>query len=156
MAGLESSAIYINADTVQYHLCQFRHSQPFVDCKIYREVDSFLQWDSGKRIAALHVPFPLDPEFQDLLRRLTALCDHVFVFCTELHSSTVDLIQDNDHSCITYYICGDLNRTLTHSKTYHFMDWFETSRYFYRNWLPEILHRLRPYDAKNQIGRAHV
>jgi hypothetical protein len=28
------------------------------------------------------------------------------------------------------------------------MDWFETSTYFYRHWLPEILNRLKPYSIK--------
>jgi hypothetical protein len=28
------------------------------------------------------------------------------------------------------------------------MDWFETSTYFYRHWLPELLTRLRPFETK--------
>jgi len=142
--------VYLNADTVQYHLCQFKHSQPFVDCEIYREVDLFLNSQHPKRVAVLHVPYPFNDEFSLLVKTLTEHCDHIFVVCTELHPITVNFIHDHDHKQITYYICGQLHFDLKHSQVHVFMDWFETSTYFYRHWLPEILHRLQPYTAKKQ------
>ena len=140
--------IYINSDTVQYHLCQFKNSQPFVDCKIYREVDLFLNSQHLQKIAVLHIPYPFDSAFTQLVDAVTEHCDHVFVTCTEVHPTIVDFIQEYDHTKITYYICGFLNFKLTHSPVHQFMDWFETSTYFYRRWLPELLHRLRPHDVK--------
>lgn len=142
--------VYLNADTVQYHLCQFKHSQPFVDCEIYREVDPFLTSQHRQHIAVLHVPYPLNTEFASVVKQLVAHCDHVFITCTELHPGTVDFIHEHDHERITYYICGRLNFVMKHSPVHAFMDWFETSTYFYRQWLPELLHRLKPYDVKQQ------
>jgi hypothetical protein len=142
--------VYLNADTVQYHLCQFKHSQPFVDCEIYREVDLFLESKHQVRVAVLHIPYPLDPGFAHLVETLTEHVDHVFITCTELHPITVDFIHQHDHANITYYICGILNFNLAHSRVHPFMDWFETTTYFYRRWLPEILHRLHPYEVKEQ------
>jgi hypothetical protein len=147
---MTSSAVgvYLNADTVQYHLCQFKNSQPFVDCEIYREVDPFLSSQHDRRVAVLHVPYPLDNQFSSLVDSLTLCCDHVFITCTELHPVTVDFIHQHDHDKITYYICGQLNFELMRSQVCSFMDWFETSTYFYRHWLPEILNRLKPYSIK--------
>jgi len=142
--------IYLNADTVQYHLCQFKNSQPFVDCEIYREVDLFLNSQHLRKIAVLHIPYPFDHTFDQLVDSLTECGDHVFVTCTELHPGTVNFIRRYDNPKITYYMCGFLNFKLTHSAVYQFMDWFETSTYFYRQWLPELLHRLRPHNEKNR------
>lgn len=142
--------VYLNADTVHYHLSQFKHSQPLVDYTIYREVDLFLTARHPRRIAVLHVPYPPDSGFADLVETLTDSTDHVFVTCTELHPATVDFIRQHDHSRITYYICGTLNFDLDHSLVRPFMDWFETTTYFYRRWLPELLHRLRPHEVKPQ------
>jgi hypothetical protein len=37
---------------------------------------------------------------------------------------------------------------MNNAKVYPFMDWFETSTYFYRHYLPELLSRLRPFEPK--------
>jgi hypothetical protein len=85
-----------------------------------------------------------------MVKQLVEHCDHVFITCTELHPGTVNFIHEHDHKRITYYICGQLNFDLQHSQVHVFMDWFETTTYFYRHWLPEILHRLQPHAEKPQ------
>jgi hypothetical protein len=72
----------------------------------------------------------------------------VFVIATEVHPEIVAFIQSIDKPNVTYYICGLLNFEMQHAKVKQFMDWFETSTYFYRHWLPEILTRLTPSKNK--------
>lgn len=140
--------IYYDSDTSHYHLTYLINSDVFDNLNITNDLDKFNTLSSRVKIAILHVPFPFEEKFEQLVQ--TIKCDHVFVVGSELHPPIVDFIQRNDSERITYYICGFLNQQLKQSRVHQFMDWFETSSYFYRRWLPEILHRLNPYDPKKQ------
>ena len=135
--------VLINSDTVQYHFSKFQNT-PNID--IVRDVNVFLSYK--KRVAALHVPYPFDFKFEQQVKDLAATCEHVFVVATEVHPEIVRFVRNTDLSNVTYYVCGFVNFTLNNAQIYPFMDWFETSTYFYRHYLPELLHRLRPHEPK--------
>ena len=140
--------VYYDSDTIRYQFSLFKQFKPLTDCVIYASLEEFAS-SSCKKIAAVHSPYPFKPtNFRDRVLELNAVSDHVFVIVTELHPEVAEFIQTTDFDNITYYICGVLNFELKHARVRQFMDWFETSTYFYRHWLPEILTRLRPYEPK--------
>ena len=135
--------VFIDSDTIQYHFSKFQNPQ---NIDIVRDVNVFSSYT--QRIAALHVPYPFDSKFEQQVKDLANTCEHVFVVATEVHPEIVRFIRNTDIANVTYYICGFLNFELKNAKVYPFMDWFETSTYFYRHYLPEILTRLRPHEPK--------
>lgn len=140
--------VYCDSDSIRYHFSQFKQINPLRDCAGYDNLDEFWQASCSIKIAGLHVPYPFNNEFRNKVLAISARCDHVFVVATEVHPEIVSFIQSTDLANITYYICGFVNFELQHAQMKPFMDWFETSTYFYRHWLPEILTRLRPYETK--------
>ena len=140
--------VYYDSDSVRYHFSQFKQINPVQDCASYNNLDEFWHSTCPIKIAGLHVPYPFNNEFRQQVLALSDHCDHVFVIATEVHPEIVSFIQSTDLKNITYYICGFVNFELQHAQVKQFMDWFETSTYFYRYWLPEILARLRPFDTK--------
>ena len=143
-----SVGIYVNCETS--HLLENQFS---TNCKIYRnylddqERDVFLTSTHDQYIAVLTM-FPFHDGWADQIEPLIARCDHVFIICTEVLLPIVDFIQTHDHHNVTYYLCGHLNFELKHSAVHQYMYWFNNTTDFYRNWLPELLHRLRPFDTK--------
>jgi hypothetical protein len=140
--------VYYDSDSVRYHFSQFKQIDPLRDCVSTNNLDEFFQANCSIKIAGLHVPYPFNNEFRNKVLNLSAKCDQIFVIATELHPEIAAFIQTTDLSNITYYICGVLNYELNNAKVKQFMDWFETSTYFYKHWLPEILTRLQPYQTK--------
>lgn len=140
--------VYYDSDSTRYHFSQFKQFNPLTDCASYNNLAEFINSSCSIKIAGLHVPYPFDPNFRNQVLDLQSQCDHVFVIATEVHPEIVTFIQETDLKNITYYICGFVNFELQHARAKQFMDWFETSTYFYRHWLPEILTRLRPYESK--------
>lgn len=143
-----SVGVYYDSDSVRYHFSQFKQLKPLQDCVSYNNLDEFLCSQCTIKIAGLHVPYPFHKNFETQVEKLSAESDHVFIIATELHPEIAAFIQTTDHKNITYYICGFLNFELHHAQVKQFMDWFETSTYFYKHWLPEILSRLHPYQFK--------
>ena len=135
--------VYIDSDTIQYHFSKFQTPQ---NIDIVRDVNVFSSYT--RRIAALHVPYPFDFKFEQQVKDLANTCEHVFVVATEVHPEIVRFIRNTDIATVTYYICGFVNFPMNNAKVYPFMDWFETSTYFYRHYLPELLSRLRPFEPK--------
>lgn len=140
--------VYYDSDSVRYHFSQFKQINPCYDCAIFNNLEEFWCSNNSIKIAGLHVPYPFNDEFQSRVLAISDRCDHVFVIATEVHPEIVSFIQSTDLKNITYYICGFINFEPQNAQIKQFMDWFETSTYFYRHWLPEILTRLRPYDIK--------
>jgi hypothetical protein len=140
--------VYYDSDSIQYHFSQFRQLNPLVACASYNNLEEFVNSNCTIKIAGLHVPYPYNQEFRAKVLNLSSQCTHVFVVATEVHPEIVSFIQETDLPNITYYISGLLNFGLKNARVKPFMDWFETSTYFYRNWLPEILTRLRPFETK--------
>ena len=146
--SLHDVGVYYDSDTSQYHLSQLKSVNPLQNFKCYRELDSFRNCNSKCKIALLHIPFPFNSEFEKLVHELADTCTHVFVIGTELHPPIVDFIHRADRANITYYLCGFLNQPLVHAQAKQYIDWFETSTYFYRNVLPEILTRIKSHEPK--------
>jgi hypothetical protein len=144
----ENVGVYYDSETVRYQLSQFKNFQPFRDCTTFVDSSLFVGSNLNCKIAVLHVPYPFDDQFADKVKTLLNHCQHIFVIATEVHPEIVEFIKQTDSSSITYYICGLLNFTMVNAQVKQFMDWFETSSYFYRHWLPEILTRLKPYEIK--------
>ena len=142
--------IYLDSDTSRYHVNQFVSSKPLEEHTTYQNLDILKSDQCDCKIAVLHIPYPFDPSFESLVQDLITTCKHVFVIGSELHPPIVDFIKRNDHAQVSYYVCGFLNFELQHSQVHQFMDWFETSTYFYRHWLPEILTRLKPHAPKRR------
>jgi hypothetical protein len=142
--------VFYDSDSVRYHFSQFTHVNPLQDCVSYNNLDEFLRSPCPIKIAGLHVPYPFSNNFKAQVDNISAKCDHVFIISTEVHPEIAAFIQSTDLANITYYICGFVNFELKHAQVKQFMDWFETSTYFYRHWLPEILTRLKPYEPKRR------
>ena len=140
--------VYYDSDSIRYHYSQFKQVNPLADCVSYNTLEEFLNSNCTIKIAGLHVPYPFNQEFCTRVLDISAQCDQVFIIATEVHPEIVSFIRDTDLPNITYYICGLLNFELKKAKVKQFMDWFETSTYFYRHWLPEILTRLQPFETK--------
>lgn len=135
--------VFINSDTIQYHFSKFQNPQ---NIDIVKDVNVFSSYH--RRLAAVHVPYPFDFKFEQEVKDLARTCEHVFVVATEVHPEIVRFIRNTDIVNVTYYICGSVNFPLQNAQIYPFMDWFETSTYFYRHYLPELLHRLKPFEPK--------
>jgi hypothetical protein len=144
----ETVGVYYDSETVRYQLSQFKNFQPFRDCTTFVDSSLFIGSKLSCKIAVLHVPYPFHNEFVDKVNVLLNHADHIFIIATEVHPEIVEFIKNTDNKRVTYYICGMLNFEMTHSEVKQFMDWFETSTYFYRHWLPEILTRLKPHETK--------
>lgn len=144
----ENVGVYYDSETVRYQLSQFKNFQPFRDCTTFVDCSLFVVTNLDCKIAVLHVPYPFNPEFVAKVEALMPASRHIFIIATEVHPEIVDFIQQHDNIKITYYICGLLNLEMKYAEVKPFMDWFETSTYFYRHWLPEILSRLKPFETK--------
>lgn len=140
--------VFYDSDTIRYQLSKFKNINCSVDCHLYNDQQQFWSSNHDIKIAVLHVPYPYNAEFREKVVLLSSKCNRVFVIATEVHPEIVSFIQQTDLINVTYFICGLLNFEMQHSRVNQFMDWFETSTYFYRHWLPEILSRLHPFDTK--------
>lgn len=149
-----------NSPTIRYYLDLFEKYKPN-EWAIYDDLGHFMNSGHPKNLGFLHLPYPFVKDTQDKLDQIYSRCDHVFVISTELHEPIRDFIVSNDRPNITYYVCGTLNTDLTNAKLVSYMDWFETTRYFYKNYLPEILSRINYSDVKNNefdilLGRKKI
>ena len=135
--------VFRDSETIRYHLDHFKTHTPN-EWAVYSDLGHFLNSGHPVNIAFVHLPYPFTPDTQSKLDQLREFSNHVFVVGSELHDVTTKFIKDNDYPNISFYICGQLNFTLQHAQVYAYMDWFETTRHFYRDHLPEILTRLKP------------
>ena len=136
-----------NSDTVRYHLDHFATLTPN-EWAVYDDLGHYLNSGHPRNIAFIHLPYPFTPDTQ---RKLDAVCefsDLVFVIGSELHDITLEFILKNDRANIVYYLCGFIEQKLLHATVQQYFDWFETSRYFYKDYLPELLDRINYTDPK--------
>lgn len=133
--------VYRDSETIRYHLDHFEIHTPN-EWAVYSDLGHFLNSGHPVNIGFVHLPYPFNEEAQTKLDCLRNFCDHVFVVGSELHDITAEFIRSNDYSNVTYFVCGVLNFKLEHASVSMYLDWFETSRHFYRDYLPEILSRI--------------
>ena len=153
--------IYLDSDTCQFHVDQF--STKLKTESISRDVNGFLSNTAPRRYAAFHVYFQ-GTEWIDRLRQIYNHCDQIFVFCTELHQHTVDLLKTLDLPKISFYLSGSINDyQFQYAQVKPYMDWFITTSYFYLHSRPNFLNeQLTPYYPKSKsfdillgCGRTH-
>lgn len=142
--------VYFDSDTIRFQFSQFKKIQPIKEFTSFLDIDLFCATVLPIRIAALHVPYPFTYDFIEKVNKLRQFCNHIYIIATEVHPEIVSCFKNLDHDNITFYICGLLNFNLKRAKVKQFMDWFETSSFFYKNWLPEILSRLNVYQEKSK------
>lgn len=136
-----------NSDTVRYHLDHFEKLTPN-EWAVYDDLGHYLNSGHPLNIAFIHLPYPFKPDTQAKLDSVYARSDFVFVIGSELHASTLEFILKNDRPNIAYYLCGYIEQPLQHATVHQYFDWFETSRYFYRDYLPELLGRINYVHSK--------
>lgn len=142
--------VYVDTDSARFHFDQLNDLK-FHHTHYHRQLDAFLAQEFSASVAAFHVPFPVDPDFPRRVRACHEHCDHVFIFCSELHTFTVSQLWELDLPGVSFYLCGAMNRQFTQAKTYFWLDWFYTSSYWYIHINQDYLNqRLKPYDIKPQ------
>jgi hypothetical protein len=131
--------IYADTDVCRWHLDQIKQENT-QDLEVFKAAP-------GLKLAVFHVPYPYDRgyglAFEQRLKQVYDLCDHVCILGSELHANTVDFIQRWNRPNTTFFLCGFVNGIASEQ----WMDWFNTSSHFYKK-NPQVLDQLRPYDVK--------
>jgi hypothetical protein len=134
--------VLVNSPTCKFHLDQFQNNN-IKEWAIYHDAPTyFLQFQHRNRAALLHWPFPNDPDFDQLVESIYDHCEVVVITITELHRTSMEFMRRFDREKIVFYVAGFVQEPLKLAQVKLYMDWFHTSRHFYRNYLPEILQRL--------------
>jgi hypothetical protein len=149
MTGFDFGVL-VNSNTGRFHLNNFKK----YDSKkwsVYGDPTYFLEHRHPKNVAVLHWPYPADPAFGAVVDQIYDACDKIFITITEVHRPALEFMQTYDRDKIVYYIAGSISVPLQQATVLEFYDWFHTSRFFYREYLPELLSRI---DYKNPKAKA--
>lgn len=142
----------IYTKTFWYYFDMFKNLKIKQDCVTFDDYDLFVHSEIKNKIAVLHVLQPSNDDwfanFTKELQELQIICKHVIVLASEFHSNVAELFRKLDYNNITYYTCGSLNFKLNHATEKQYLDFFHTTTFFYKKYLPEILSRLQPYNDK--------
>lgn len=148
--------VFCNSDTSRFHLRNFKHHN-IKEWAVYTDHSFFMTTLHKKNIALLHWPYPADKNFNKMVREIFNKCDQIYIVISELHRPSVEFMQEFDYEKITYYIAGIVTAPIKNATVKQYQNWFDTSRYFYRDHLPEILHRLttgsKPHTFDMLLGR---
>jgi hypothetical protein len=149
MARVDFGVLF-NSETCRFHLNNFKDHDS-KEWGVYSDPTYFLKFKHPKNVAVLHWPYPADPAFGEIVEQVYNDCDQIFIIITEVHRPAIEFMQTYDRDKIVYYIAGSVTVPLQYAKLQLYHDWFHTSSFFYREYLPEILHRI---DYKNKKDRA--
>lgn len=139
--------VFYNSETCRYHLNNFKQHDA-KEWGTYSDPTFFLNFKHKNSMAVLHWPYPNDPKFGELVDQMYNHCQLVVIIITELHRPSIEFMQTYDRPNIVYYVSGVPYVPLQQATVKPFFDWFQTSRFFYKEYLPEILHRFKPHDVK--------
>lgn len=114
------------------------HGYTFDQSTHYNDIDTFVQSTHELKFATYHVPFD-DPQWVNKFKQVYPHVNHSFVFCSELHQNTVDQMRELDLEHVTMFVCGFINRPFIKAKILPWMDWFDTTAYFYKTIRPTLL-----------------
>ena len=149
---MKHPTVGVYTKTFWYYFENFQNLNIKQDCVTFDDYDLFVSSEVKNKIALLHVMFPSDDDwfenFKKELLELQKICKHVIVLAAEVHFNVVELFKNLDYDNITYYVCGALNFTLNRATVKQYIDFFHTTTFFYKEYLPEILLRLQPYNEK--------
>jgi hypothetical protein len=149
MAGFDFGVL-VNSNTGRFHLDNFKKYDSN-KWGVYGDPTYFLEHRHPKNVAVLHWPYPADSAFDHMVDQIYHVCDKIFITITEVHRTALEFMQTYDRDKIVYYIAGSVLVPLQHATVLEFHDWFHTSRFFYREYLPELLTRI---EYKNPKARA--
>ena len=102
-----------------------------LNLSVYSDVDKFRLQQSSRRIACLHMPYPYNPQIEQIIDRVS--CDLFIIVCSEMHTYVHNFIRKYDRKNFVYFINGNLDQELQHAKLYTYMDWFRETSDFYRS-----------------------
>lgn len=140
--------VLFNSETCRFHLNNFKDHDS-KEWGVYGDPAYFLKFKHPKNVAVLHWPYPADPAFGELVDSIYNDCEQIFITITEVHRPAIEFMQTYDREKIIYYIAGSVSVPLQHAKLLVYHDWFHTSSFFYREYLPEILHRIEYKTPKD-------
>jgi hypothetical protein len=148
MFDLENVRVYHDSDTSRYHFDQLPNLR-FNDLNYYTfRLDDFIN-STGTKVAGFHVPFPAETTWLNRLQQVYDQCIAIYIFCSELHDSTVSQLKTLNLPKINLFVCGTFNFSFQSAKVYHWLDWFYTSSYFYTKTNPGFLDdKIFPYAKK--------
>lgn len=153
---IKGVGVYYDADTVYWHFGQihdycgfsFHTANNFL---LPKSLNDFISDDSNIKFACYHVPFPYDEDWITRFHNTYSIVKHSFVICSELHVNTVKQLESLDLDNVSIFVCGVVHHKFTKAKLYSWMDWFETSTYFYKKINPRLLEqKLLPHNNKNK------
>ena len=148
--------VFCNSDTTRYHIRNFQNSN-IKEWSVYTDHSFFLTTQHRKNVAILHWPYPADLTFDKMVKQIINKCNAIYIIISELHRPSVEFMQAFDLEKITYYVAGTVTVPIHNATVKQYQNWFDTSRYFYKDYLPEILSRLRsgpkPYTFDMLLGR---
>jgi hypothetical protein len=117
----------------------------------YNNIQIFANSNHTRKVACFQIPYPYNESIEESINQLYDLVDAILIIGTELHIPTVSFIRRFDRPKMRWFLCGKLNPHLNSGKTYNYLDWFITSRHFYKNVKPSILYSLNPYEPKPYV-----
>lgn len=140
--------VFVTQETDALFFYHFSKCNLLNSIKVYSDLDKFRSSTHSRKISCLQMPYPIRPEFDQLVNDLTSVSDQVLILMSELHDRTIEIVQRHDNHKISYFICGKFNFELANSPVHKFYDWFTTTVHFYRYVRPETLDVLTPYNVK--------
>lgn len=125
----------------QFHFNQLsNHSYIFDQSDYYSDIDQFVQSTHELKFATYHVPFPEASSWVNRFLAVYPHVDHSYIFCSELHQITLDQMRQLDLDRVTIFACGFVNVPFVRAKVLQWMDWIDTTGYFYRSVQPTLLN----------------
>ena len=165
MVIVEGVAVYHEGSgSSQYHFNMLRQLR-FDGHRHYYGADSLEQFVNrpyAVKLAGFHVPFPAEQGWLDRIDQLYEHVDHIYVFCSELHSRIEQQLRTLDRKKVTIFVNGTFNRPFVCAKVLPWMDWFIQPLYFYKDLHPGFLDgkllsgaKTKMFDALLGAQRSH-
>jgi len=137
---LTNVSVYTDTGVSSWHFFQLNdYKYRFYSKDLYNNVEEFLSTNTDLKLAGFHVPFPANRDWLDRFDRVYNHVAHTFIFCSELHESTVNQLIALDKPNVSIYICGRIRHRFQHARVHLWMDWFITTSHFYKNIRPDLL-----------------
>lgn len=145
--------VFHDSDVTEWHFNSlFEHTTYSFNDTHCHDLGEYLRSDCDLKFASYHVPFPHSTDWLEKFEQTYPISNHTFIFCSELHQSTVDQLLTLDRPNVTIFICGFFNFKLQHAKVFEWMDWFITTTHFYTEINKTILNeRLLPHSNKPKL-----
>jgi hypothetical protein len=150
MSSFNNFGIYHDTNVTSWHFSHLKETNlADINYAEYFDIGNFLSATEPQKFASFHVSFPADQSWMDRLNQVYDQCTAVFVFCSELHAHTVAQLISLDRPKINIYICGVIDHQFQFAKIRQWMDWFNTTVWFYKFKEPQLLEqKLLPQENK--------